>query len=166
MSSNLTASASNMYNNLTIIKDVELPESMIKDILSSDSQVIEFLKKHRRDFNLWFSDILKREVDSKDSWVNYVSFTTGILNGYEWHNEKGTGGAALAKRGEYAGIIWIAGSEECGGSLSVLVNDTVEEIKFRPETAIVMPATMFHRVDHYYGSDTRISLNFTFDLVN
>lgn len=133
--------------------------------MSCNSQIVSLLDNYRSEFDDWFSNVLDFKIKSKGSWVNYISFTSGMLNGYGWHNEKGIGGAANAMNGAYAGIIWITGTEDCGGNLSVLINDTVEEVKFKLNTSIVMPATMFHRVHHYYGSETRISLNFTFDLV-
>jgi hypothetical protein len=153
-----------MNPNLTIINDTVLPEVLMTKIVSCNSQIVGFLDNYRSEFDNWFSNVLNCKIKSRASWVNYIRFVPGMLNGYEWHNEKGIGGAANSMDGAYAGIIWISGTEDCGGNLSVLIDDTVEEVKFKLNTSIVMPATMFHRVHHYHGSDTRISLNFTFDL--
>ena len=105
--------------------------------------------------------ILGYSIVSYEAWVNYTMFT-GVINGYEWHNEQGIGGAGSTMTGNLAGIIWLSGDENSGGNLSVLENDEVVEIKFKPNTLILIDSSTFHRVEHYYGLSTRISLNFTF----
>ena len=154
-----------MNSELSVIKNLVLPDFLLEKIPTNKSQVLNFLNNCRDEFDGWFSNVVNSKITSKDSWINYTTHKPGILNGYEWHNEKGIGGAANPTNGAYAGIVWISGDENQGGNLSVLINDNVEEVVFKLNTAIIMPSTMFHRVNHYYGSDTRVSLNFTFDIV-
>jgi hypothetical protein len=146
---------------MKLIENIFVPHLIEKEILANSEQLTEFLEDKRSIFDPWLSKILGYLIVSYDAWVNYTSFN-GDINGYEWHNEQGIGGAATAMTGECAGIIWLSGDENSGGNLSVLENDEVVEIKFKPYTLILIDSSTFHRVEHYYGLSTRISLNFTF----
>lgn len=154
-----------MVNNLTLIENVEIPETIKREILSKNSQIIRILDGHNLMFDQWFSNIFGKNVITESSWVNYVRYDPGIYNGYGWHNEKGQGGSGSSMSGDWVGIIWISGEENHGGNLMILDSDEIQEIKFKPNTAIVIPSTMLHKVEHYYGVSDRISLNFTFDIV-
>jgi hypothetical protein len=147
---------------MKLIENIFVPYLIEKEILSNSKQLTEFLEDKRSIFDPWLSKILGYSIVSYDAWVNYTSFN-GDINGYEWHNEQGIGGAATDMTGELAGIIWLSGDENSGGNLSVLENDEVVEIKFKPNTLILIDSSTFHRVEHYYGLSTRISLNFTFN---
>lgn len=149
---------------MKLIENISIPNIIKKEILSNDKQLTEFLEDKRSIFDPWLSQILGQSIVSYDAWVNYTSFNEGI-NGYEWHNEQGIGGAATVMTGQWAGIIWLSGDENTGGNLSVLENNQILEIKFKPNILIIISADTFHRVEHYFGPSKRISLNFTFDII-
>jgi hypothetical protein len=149
----------------TILRNVEIPSFIKDDILSNDSQIVGYLDSKQTEFDDWFSKIIGFKIECKDSWVNYTVFKDNILNDFDWHNEEGVSGSGNKMRGTYTGIIWINGDTDCGGNLGVIVNNFVETIDFQPKTVIVMTNETFHKVFNYTGFSTRISLNFTFDLV-
>jgi hypothetical protein len=147
---------------MKLIENVFIPAVIEKEILANTEQLTNYLADKRSIFDPWLSKILGYSIVSYEAWVNYTMFT-GVINGYEWHNEQGIGGAGSTMTGNLAGIIWLSGDENSGGNLSVLENDEVAEIKFKPNTLIVIDSSTFHRVEHYYGISKRISLNFTFN---
>jgi hypothetical protein len=147
---------------MKLIENISVPHLIEKEILANSEQLTKFLENKRSIFDPWLSKILGYSIVSYEAWVNYTMFT-GVINGYEWHNEQGIGGAGSTMTGNLAGIIWLSGDENSGGNLSVLENDEVVEIKFKPNTLIVIDSSTFHRVEHYYGISKRISLNFTFN---
>jgi hypothetical protein len=146
---------------MKLIENISVPYLIEKEILANTEQLTNYLANKRSIFDPWLSKILGYSIVSYEAWVNYTMFT-GVINGYEWHNEQGIGGAGSTMTGNLAGIIWLSGDENSGGNLSVLENDEVVEIKFKPNTLILIDSSTFHRVEHYYGLSTRISLNFTF----
>jgi hypothetical protein len=147
---------------MKLIENISVPYLIEKEILANTEQLTNYLANKRSIFDPWLSKILGYSIVSYEAWVNYTMFT-GVINGYEWHNEQGIGGAGSTMTGNLAGIIWLSGDENSGGNLSVLENDEVVEIKFKPNTLIVIDSSTFHRVEHYYGISKRISLNFTFN---
>jgi hypothetical protein len=149
---------------MIVHENITIPLLLKNEILSNTKQLTDYLEDKRLIFDPWFSEVLGQSIVSYDAWVNYITFD-GTMNGYEWHNEQGVGGAGTNMTGAWAGIIWLAGNENSGGNLSILENDEVLEIKFKPNTAVVIASSTFHRVEHYYGSSSRISLNFTFDII-
>jgi hypothetical protein len=149
---------------MIILENITIPDIIKNEISSNNKQLTAYLDDKRSIFDPWISQLLGKSVVSYDSWVNYTTFD-GNTNGYEWHNEQGIGGASTTMKGAWAGIIWLAGDENLGGNLSILENDEILEIKFKPNTAVIIYSSTFHRVEHYYGKSSRISLNFTFDII-
>ena len=115
-----------------------------------------------------FTSIIKEDtglnISVKNSWCNHTKFEQ-IGNAFPWHDHTGQGfkEAANEQEGTYSGILWLAGNEDSGGSLEVMINNDITSINFLPGKFITIKNNIFHKVSHYYGNTTRISLIVAFE---
>jgi hypothetical protein len=130
----------------------------------NENNVVEPISKNKKRFELIFESVLKYKIEIKNSWLNKTFYNKNTKNDFPWHNEKGVGYKTVTMPGKYSGICWISGEENCGGSLDILKSDgEIKNIPFEIGSFIVFEADVLHRVNQYFGSIPRISLNITFD---
>jgi hypothetical protein len=118
-----------------------------------------------------YASLLKQttglNIQILSSWSNKTIFNNEE-NTFPWHDHTGEGdkSAAQKQQGNYSGILWIAGDENCGGDLNVMIDNDIKSIPFQVGKFITLANDVFHKVTHYYGSTTRISLMISYEEVN
>jgi predicted 2-oxoglutarate/Fe(II)-dependent dioxygenase YbiX len=66
--------------------------------------------------------------------------------------------------GTHAGILWISGDKDCGGDLGVMDTDgEITKITFEKGKLIIFPIDYLHKVEHYDGTQPRVSINITYE---
>lgn len=141
----------------TFVKDIIFKEISSGPIIQRTIVSILEIYKLNKEFKIWFSSICPTVSEIEANWINITVGNSTLDNTFPWHDDR-------HNVGKFLGILWVSGSENCGGDLSV-INDSAEVISvpFKPNTLILMPTHWIHRVEHYWGKDLRVSLNFTYD---
>jgi hypothetical protein len=116
------------------------------------------------DLNKFLEEQLKKQIKVSEGWINYIKHT-GTTNGFDWHNESGVGGIHNEVDDQFVCIIWLHGDTGCGGEFKFIHDETNEitVVPFSPPGFMVISKNTLHAVDHYSGSNYRISLNLNFE---
>jgi hypothetical protein len=145
---------------------IECNSQLFQRLINNDKEhlINPVNNKNQNNFLLLIESVLKYKIEIKNSWLNKTIFKN-VDNSFPWHNEKGIGNKTIMP-GSYSGIIWIYGKEDSGGSLDILnKNGDIINTPFEIGSFIIFESNCLHRVNHYYGSVPRISLNISFDKI-
>lgn len=146
------------------IKQIDIGDSIFdKMIQAKEDYVLDPIVDCHDKFQKIIEQALGHKIQIRNSWMNRTVFT-GTNNAFPWHNEKGVGGQGTVMPGTHAGILWLRGDTDAGGSLGVMDTDgEVGIVAFNPGSLITFPIDYLHKVEHYYGETPRISVNITYE---
>lgn len=137
--------------------EVNIPQKMLDLARNYDGDGLrDFLgvNNYTNEFEVWLTNYFEKPKVMRN-WINYTKHDPQIDNTFNWHDD-------IHRKGSILCILWIRGSVDCGGDLLVMDElANIERIKFKPNLLIIMENKFPHKVETYFGEDSRIALNFT-----
>lgn len=136
---------------------VEIPETLLILVDNFDGDGLrDFLGafNYTEEFQSWVRQYITFDKLVKN-WINYTKYDIGVDNTFTWHDD-------IHRKGSTLGILWLDGSIGYGGDLLIMDEDCeMHRITFEPNTLIIMENKFPHKVEHYFGTEPRVALNFT-----